>query len=139
MDTSDPLITFDEDNFCNLCTDFLENRKQVIRSSSKNSNDLKELFDDVKTKSKKRKYDCIVGLSGGVDSSYLAVLAHQHGLRILAVHLDNGWNSPIAVQNIKSLVSKLNIDYASYVLPWRDFKKVQLAFLKASVPEAELP
>lgn len=139
MDTTDPLITFDTNNHCNLCTDFLDNRKQVIRTSDPNNKELADLFNRVKSKSKNRKYDCIIGLSGGVDSSYLAVLAHKHGLRILAVHLDNGWNSPIAVQNINSLVSKLKLDYASYVLPWRDFKKVQLAFLRASVPEAETP
>jgi len=139
MDTSDPLITFDENNHCSLCNDFLANRKQVIKSNYSDNRELEELFSRVKRKSKNRKYDCIIGMSGGVDSSYLAVLAHQHGLRILAVHLDNGWNSPIAVQNINALVSNLNIDYASYVLPWRDFKKVQLAFLRASVPEAETP
>ena len=72
----------------------------------------------MKSSSKNRKYDCIIGLSVGVDSSALAVLAHNHGLRILAVHLDNGWNSPIAVSNIKSLVKKLDLDYSSYVLPW---------------------
>ena len=138
MDTSDPLITFNDQGLCNLCSDFLENRQQVIKITD-NNDSLKELFFKIKTQSKKRKYDCIIGLSGGVDSSYLAVLAHNYGLRILAVHLDNGWNSPIAVKNINSLVSKLNIDYASYVLPWKDFKKVQLAFLQASVPEAETP
>ena len=139
MDTSDPLITFDQDGFCNLCSDFLENRQQVIKVSETDDQPLKDLFNNVKVASKNRKYDCIIGLSGGVDSSYLAVLAHNHGLRILAVHLDNGWNSPIAVKNINSLVKKLGIDYASYVLPWTEFKRVQLAFLKASVPEAETP
>ena len=139
MDTSDPLISFNSKGFCNLCTDFLENRQQVIQVNKMNDQPLLDLFNSVQSKSKNRKYDCIIGLSGGVDSSYLAVLAHNHGLRVLAVHLDNGWNSPIAVKNINSLVKKLGIDYASYVLPWSNFKKVQLAFLKASVPEAETP
>ncbi|MDB9896403.1 N-acetyl sugar amidotransferase [Gammaproteobacteria bacterium] len=139
MDTSDPLISFDQEGYCNLCTDFLENRQQVIQVDTHNEQPLIDLFKRVKSSSKNRKYDCIIGISGGVDSSALAVLAHNHGLRILAVHLDNGWNSPIAVSNIKSLVKKLDIDYSSYVLPWSEFKRVQLAFLKASVPEAETP
>ena len=139
MDTSDPLISFDQEGYCNLCTDFLENRQQVIQVDAHNEQPLIDLFKRVKSSSQNRKYDCIIGLSGGVDSSALAVLAHNHGLRILAVHLDNGWNSPIAVSNIKSLVKKLDIDYSSYVLPWSEFKRVQLAFLKASVPEAETP
>ena len=139
MDTSDPLISFDESGYCNLCTDFLENRQQVIQTDMHNNEPLIQLFEHVKSRSKNKKYDCIIGLSGGVDSSALAVLAHSHGLRILAVHLDNGWNSPIAVKNINALVKKLGIDYASYVLPWTEFKRVQLAFLKASIPEAETP
>jgi N-acetyl sugar amidotransferase len=139
MDTSDPLIYFDQEGFCNLCTDFLENRQQVIQVDTRGEQPLIDLFKRVKSSSKNRKYDCIIGLSGGVDSSALAVLAHNHGLRILAVHLDNGWNSPIAVSNIKSLVKKLDLDYSSYVLPWSEFKRVQLAFLKASVPEADTP
>ena len=89
MDTSDPLIYFDQEGFCNLCTDFLENRQQVIQVDTRGEQPLIDLFKRVKSSSKNRKYDCIIGLSGGVDSSALAVLAHNHGLRILAVHLDN--------------------------------------------------
>lgn len=139
MDTSDPLIQFDKDGVCNLCTDFINNRKQVIKSSPNSNTALDDLFKTVKAKSTNRKYDCIIGMSGGVDSSYLAVLASKYKLRILAVHMDNGWNSPVSVENIKRVVEKIGCDYASYVLPWKDFKKVQLAFLKASVPEAETP
>ena len=84
-------------------------------------------------------YDCVIGLSGGIDSCYAAYIAKQKGLRILAVHLDNGWNSEEAVLNIKNVAKKLEIDYESYVLDWEEFKDLQLAFLKASVPEAETP
>lgn len=136
MDTSDPLIEFDQIGHCNLCSDFLQNRKNVINYQHES---LKILFDDVKRRSKKNRYDCIIGVSGGVDSSYLMVLAKKFGLRVLAVHMDNGWNSPTAVKNIKELVQKLNFDYVSYVLPWAEFKRVQVSFLKASVPEAETP
>jgi tRNA(Ile)-lysidine synthase TilS/MesJ len=86
-----------------------------------------------------RKYDCLIGVSGGVDSSYLAYIIKQHGLRPLAVHMDNGWNSEKAAVNIKNIARKLGIDYESYVLDWEEFKDLQLAFLKASVPEAETP
>ena len=139
MDTSDPLIEFDNNGFCNLCTDFLANRKNVIKTSSDGGNDLEELVNNIKKYSKNRKYDCVIGMSGGVDSSYTAVIAKELGLKVLAVHMDNGWNSKISVKNINNLVKKLNIDYQSYVLPWNAFKQVQLAFLKASVPEAETP
>jgi hypothetical protein len=97
------------------------------------------LFAAIKKRGAGARYDCVLGMSGGVDSSYVALLAARHGLRVLAVHLDNGWNSPIAVENINKLVSELNFGYASHVLPWSDFKKVQVAFLRASVPEAETP
>jgi N-acetyl sugar amidotransferase len=86
-----------------------------------------------------KEYDCIMGISGGIDSSYAAYILRRHDLRVLAVHMDNGWNSEISVKNIKHIVSKLGIDYQSYVLDWEEFKDLQLAFLKASVPEMETP
>ena len=77
-----------------------------------------------------KKYDCIIGLSGGIDSSYVGWIAREHDLRVLAVHMDNGWNSEEAVLNIKNVASKLGIDYESYVLNWEEFKDIQLAFFK---------
>jgi N-acetyl sugar amidotransferase len=138
MDTSDPWISFDAEGRCNHCTEFLGVRANLINRSS-DPTELERLFETVKKAGQGLKYDCVVGMSGGVDSSYVAVLAAQHGLRVLAVHLDNGWNSPVAVENINRLVSRLGFGYASCVLPWSDFKKVQVAFLRASVPEAETP
>lgn len=93
----------------------------------------------VKSSRKKNSYDCIIGISGGVDSSYVCYLSKKIGLRPLAVHVDNGWDSEIAVRNIKSMCSKLNLDYTSYVLDWEEFKDIQLAFLKASIVEMEIP
>lgn len=139
MDTSDPLIRFDEEGNCNHCTDFLENRLSVIREAQSSEDSVAELFDRVRAAGRGSRYDCVVGVSGGVDSSYVALLAARHGLRVLAVHLDNGWNSRIAVENIRNLSVALKMAYASYVLPWTEFKQVQLAFLRASVPEAETP
>lgn len=139
MDTSDPLIRFDLNGYCNHCTDYLEKRINLINRDPVDRKPLEDLFLRIRNDGKQSKFDCVVGVSGGVDSSYVALLASKHGLRVLAVHLDNGWNSPTAVENINNLVGKLNLSYFSYVLPWNDFRKVQVAFLKASVPEAETP
>lgn len=139
MDTSDPWINFDPAGFCNHCTEYLLVRMALVNRDPGNTAALNDLFARIKRRGRGSRYDCVVGMSGGVDSSYVALLAARHGLRVLGVHLDNGWNSPVAVENIKELVSQLGFGYASYVLPWSDFKKVQLAFLRASVPEAETP
>lgn len=139
MDTTDPLISFDALGNCNHCTDYLDKRIKLLNQDGDDTGPLKALFDKIQQDGRGSKYDCVVGVSGGVDSSYVALIAARHGLRVLAVHLDNGWNSPIAAENINNLVKKLNLAYSSYVLPWNDFRKVQLAFLKASVPEAETP
>jgi N-acetyl sugar amidotransferase len=84
-------------------------------------------------------YDCVLGISGGVDSCYAAYVAKSLGLRPLAVHMDNGWDSDTAVKNIKSVTTKLEIDYQSYVLDWDEFRDLQLSFLRASVVEIETP
>ena len=139
MDTTDPLITFDEQGHCNLCADFLANRLGVIAAPGAQEHGLDELFDRIRSAGRGRDYDCVVGVSGGVDSSYVAALAAEKGLKVLAVHLDNGWNSKVAVENIRNLATRLTLSYRSNVLPWSDFRRVQVAFLKASVPEAETP
>jgi N-acetyl sugar amidotransferase len=139
MDTSDPLIQFDEEGRCNLCTDFLENRVGIIKTSGKSDATLEELMDRVRRRGRGRPYDCVVGVSGGVDSSFTCALAAEHGLRVLAVHMDNGWDSVTSVANMRNLIRKLDLDYVTTVLPWKEFRQVQLAFLKASVPEAETP
>ena len=139
MDTSDPLILFDEQGTCNHCTNFLETRVKLVNTDCFNSDSLLQLVEHIKLKGKGASYDCIIGLSGGVDSSYVAYLAVKSGLRVLGVHMDNGWDSAIAVKNIKNVTKKLGIDYVTYVLPWIEFRETQLAFLEASVPEAETP
>ncbi len=139
MDTSDPDITFNEKGECNLCTEFIEKRAKHNYQGAKSDTELKRLAAEMKEAGKGKQYDCVLGLSGGIDSSYAAYIAKQHGLRVLAVHMDNGWNSEEAVLNIKNVAQKVGIDYESYVLDWEEFKDLQLAFLKASVPEAETP
>lgn len=139
MDTTDLEIVFDSDGFCNHCTEFLDKRAKHKYQGAISDAALEAVVEDMKRAGKGKEYDCIVGVSGGTDSCYTAYVAKQKGLRVLTVHLDNGWNSEEAVQNVKNVARKLEIDYESYVLDWEEFKDIQLAFLKASVPEAETP
>lgn len=139
MDTTDPDISFNEKGECNHCTEFIEKRSRYKYQGAKSDKALAELVALMKQAGKGREFDCVVGLSGGIDSSYAAYIAKQHGLRVLAVHMDNGWNSEEAVLNIKNIASKLKVEYESYVLDWEEFKDLQIAFLKASVPEADTP
>lgn len=139
MDTSDPEIVFDENGYCNHCTEFLQRTAQRIYRGAESDAQLAQIVDQIKKDGKNKAYDCILGISGGIDSCYAALILKKHGLRVLAVHMDNGWNSEAAVKNIKYVVGKLGIEYQSYVLDWEEFKDLQLSFLKASVPEAETP
>ncbi len=139
MDTTDPLITFNEAGHCCHCTDFLERRAKHSYQGKESDVALDRILEKIRRSGRGKKYDCVLGVSGGVDSSYLAYIITQRGLRPLAVHMDNGWNSEKAVINIKNVTRGLGIDYESYVLDWEEFKNLQLAFLKASVPEAETP
>ena len=139
MDTTDLEITFDENGYCNHCTEFLSIRDKYQYQSKESGERLERVIEEIKRAGKGKDYDCIIGLSGGVDSSYLAYIARERGLRILSVHMDNGWSSEEAVMNIKNITKKLEIDYESYVLDWEEFKDLQLSFLKASVPEADTP
>jgi N-acetyl sugar amidotransferase len=139
MDTTDPEIVFDQQGNCNHCNEFITKRSKQIYQGKKSDFELDCIVSEMKRAGKGKEYDCIIGLSGGIDSCYAAYIAKQKGLRVLAVHLDNGWNSEEAVLNIKNVAQKLGIDYESYVLDWEEFKDLQLAFLKASIPEAETP
>jgi N-acetyl sugar amidotransferase len=139
MDTSDPGITFDSDGNCNHCTEFITKRAHFSYQGEVSDNMLSELLRSMKAAGRNKNYDCIVGLSGGVDSSYTAWKAKEMGLRVLGVHLDNGWNSIEANQNIRNIATKLNIDYECVVLDWQEFKQIQAAFLQASIPEADTP
>ncbi len=138
MDTSDQDIVFDENGRCNHCKDF-EKVLQQPRFSSNNQEQLDSLISLVKNKGKNRKYDCLLGISGGVDSCYTVYLCVKWGLRPLVMHMDNGWNSEIAVANVKKIVNKLGVDYVSYVLDWTEFREIQLAFLKSSIVDLEMP
>lgn len=136
MDTSDPEIIFDEKGECNNCRSMEARMRSVVRL---NPAILEKTIQGIKTEGRDRRYDCILGVSGGVDSTYLAYLTKSLGLRPLAVHLDNGWNSELAVKNIELVLNKLKIDLYTHVLDWNSFRDLQVAFLKASTPDSEIP
>lgn len=138
MDTiADPDIFFDEKCISNYYYDFKESYKKHVYTGNHAEHKLSQMVNTIKDVGKKKEYDCIVGLSGGVDSTYVALLAKQQGLRPLAVHFDNGWNSEIAIKNIESIVAKLGFDLYTYVINWEEFRDLQISYLKASVVDIE--
>jgi len=137
LDESIRGIRFDENGVCNFCRIYDEMDKYY--PVNKREQQLAELVEKIKRSGKGKKYDCIIGVSGGTDSMYTMLQVVKLGLRPLAVHLDNGWNSDIAVKNIKKGCEKLNVDLYTYVIDWEEFKELQISFLKASTPDSEVP
>lgn len=139
MDTSDPEIVFDEAGVCNHCHIY-DKQIAALPVGNEAEGKLAELVNTIKAAGTGREYDCIIGLSGGVDSTYVSYLVKRKlGLRPLAVHLDNGWNSELSVKNIENIVKTLDIDLYTHVIDWEEFKDIQLSFLKASTPDSEIP
>jgi N-acetyl sugar amidotransferase len=134
---SDPDIIFDEKGISNYYYAYKKAEAEHVFIGELGQQKLEALAADIKADGKNKPYDCIIGLSGGVDSTYLAYIAKQLGLRPLAVHFDNGWNSELSVMNIENIVSKLGLDLFTYVINWEEFKDLQLAYLKASVIDIE--
>ncbi|MBI1767946.1 MAG: N-acetyl sugar amidotransferase [Bacteroidetes bacterium] len=134
---ADPNITFDEKGISNYYYDYLKEEKKTVRTGEEGKRVLDSIIADIKAYGKGKKYDCITGVSGGVDSTYLALQAKQLGLRPLIVHFDNGWNSELAVMNIENIISRLGFDLYTLVVDWEEFKDIQLSFLKASVVDIE--
>jgi N-acetyl sugar amidotransferase len=137
--TVDPLIRFDGDGVCNHCRRNDDLRVARTSSGPQANTTLTRLVEQIKSSGQGREYDCIIGVSGGVDSTYVAYLVKQLGLRALAVHFDNGWNSELAVKNIEHVLNKLGIDLFTYVVDWPEFRDLQISFLKASTPDGEIP
>lgn len=138
MDTTVPWIRFDDDGICTFCRihDELEKKHPLDEAGRQR---FQSIIDQIKKDGRNREYDCIVGVSRGRDSTYTLYLAVKMGLRPLAVHFDNGWNSDTAVSNIKRVTDKLDIDLHTHVADWEEFKDLQKAFLRASVSDAEVP
>lgn len=139
MDTTDPWIEFDAEGVCNHCKSYAADALKLSRNTPDGHRELEQLIEAMKVQGQGKAYDCVIGVSGGVDSTYVAYLVRKFGLRPLAVHLDNGWDAELAVSNIEKVLKHLNIDLMTYVLDWDEFRDIQLAFLKASVPDGEIP
>ncbi|MEO6306141.1 MAG: N-acetyl sugar amidotransferase, partial [Bacteroidia bacterium] len=140
LDTTSRYITFDKEGVCNFCKKY-DNfaAKFINKTKEEKKSEFKFAINKIKRYGKNKKYNCIVGLSGGVDSSYIAYLAKQNNLNPLVVHFDNGWNSEQAVKNIERIVNKLGFDLHTHVVDWEEFKELQLAYFKASVVDIEVP
>jgi N-acetyl sugar amidotransferase len=139
MDVSDREITFDEQGHCNHCKGAEVKLTTKLLAYTEGEYRLDRIVSRIKDAGRGKPYDCIVGVSGGVDSTYVTYMVKQLGLRPLAVHFDNGWNSELAVQNIEHILRRLEIPLYTHVVDWEEFRDLQLAFLRASVPDAELP
>ncbi len=135
LDTTILDIKFDENGVCNFC----ELHKALEKKYPIDEALLQQIIDEIKNRGKNKRYDCVIGVSGGVDSTYLIYMAKKWGLRPLAVHLDNGWNSDIAENNLQQIVKKLDVDLRIEKVNRDEFRELQIAFLKASVPDIEIP
>ena len=140
MDTSDPWIEFDSKGICNHCKAYSEKSFKTEDSIKEKKEDLEEMFDEIKKlRDKKTKYDVAIGISGGVDSSYVTYLANQAGLKVLAIHMDNCWDTATAIKNINNLIALKNVDYHCEVLNWENFKSSQRILIESGLPDIELP
>jgi len=139
MDTTDPEIVFDEKGVCNHCKRYEERAKKELHHDETGQQKLERLINEIKENGKNKEYDCIIGLSGGVDSTMVAYTVKKLGLRPLAIHLDNDWDSELAINNIKNTVGKLGITLKMVTCNWEEFKDLQLSFLRASISNAEIP
>lgn len=139
MDTSDPWIEFDEHGVCNHCKEY-DNYIARLGTPAQRTAKLNSLVAHLKDAGKGKEYDCIMGLSGGVDSSYLAWYAvNQLGLRPLAVHVDAGWNSELAVNNIQNIVQRLKLDLHTVVMDWEDIRDLQQAYFRSGTANLDVP
>jgi N-acetyl sugar amidotransferase len=136
---ADPDITFDEKGICNYYYEYLEAEKENVIKGNNGLIKFQELISEIKSAGKNKKYDCITGVSGGVDSSYTVFLAKKWGLRPLLVHFDNGWNTETSVENIRKLVEYTGFDLYTLVVDWAEFSDLQRSYLKASVVDIEVP
>lgn len=140
MDSTAQEISFDLDGKCSFCKEYEEMSSLDLHDSKEDHKKLLDFLEFIKFKRRNKKYDCLIGVSGGVDSSYVAyLLKRKYKLNPIAVHLDNGWNSELAVSNLENIMKKLEIDLFTHVLDWTEFKDVQLAFLKSSISNIEIP
>lgn len=140
MDTSDPSISFDEMGVSDHVFDFENHVKPNWNTDAKGKVELEIIVEKIKKEGQGKEFDCILGLSGGVDSSYMLHMAvKEFGLRPLVFHVDGGWNSELAVHNINVLIDKLGLDLYTEVINWEEMRDFQLAFFKSGVPHLDIP
>lgn len=140
MDSSDPNISFNLDGLCDYCQNFDSQIKPNWHTDARGLAELSSLSERIKLQGKGKDFDCIIGLSGGLDSSYVAYVAKEKmGLRPLLFHVDAGWNTDQAVGNIEKLVDGLGLDLYTEVINWEEMKDLQLSFLKSQIADQDLP
>jgi len=140
MDTTDSKITFDKNGVCDHCHNFYKNVKPHWHTDERGRDELKKIITKIKKNGKGKKFDCLLGISGGVDSSYMLHIAiKDFGLRPLVFHVDGGWNSELAVHNIETMIDKLSLDLYTKVIDWEEMRDFQLAFFKSGVPHIDIP
>ena len=138
MDTTDFKITFDEQGVCNHCLKFDKVTSKRWFPNEEGIKKLELLIQQIKDNGKNHEYDCIIGLSGGVDSSYLAIVLKDYGLRPLVVHVDAGWNSELSVYNIEQIVKYCGYDLHTHVMDWEEIRDLQKSYLKAGVANQDV-
>lgn len=140
MDTTDPDITFDERGLCDYCCNFYKNIQPNWHPNEKGEKMIAPLIDKIKKDGKGRAHDCLIGISGGLDSSYVTYVAKEKfGLRPLMFHCDTGWNSIVGVHNIERMIDGLGLDLHTEVVNWPEMKDLQLAFFKSQVAFVDTP
>lgn len=139
MDNTDPGITFDEQGVCSSCARYVEVRALSGYRPGESEKELEHTVAVMKEKSKGLQYDCVLGISGGVDSAYMLYIAHKLGLRVLAVHVDSGWNSEMAVRNIERMCQSLGVELHTYVMDWPTMKELQRAYMLSGVANLDVP
>jgi len=140
MDTTDPDIKFDERGVCERCNQYYKDILPSWNYGKGKENELDKIVSEIKEAGKNKKYDCLLGLSGGFDSSYMLHFAIKElGLRPLVFHIDAGWDTPLAKNNIQKMVAKLGVDLKTEKINWNEVRDMQLAFFKSGVPHLDIP
>lgn len=138
-DASDSTIRFDAEGRCNYCTEQLERMKEIYFPNQEGKIKLEKLIADIKASGKGKKYDCVMGISGGLDSSYLAYLGYKWGLRVLAIHINDGYDTEISKQNIEKLIKKTGFEYKTVTPDEEQFNELTKAYMYAGVPDLAVP
>jgi N-acetyl sugar amidotransferase len=139
MDTTDSRITFDQEGVCDHCRLFEAQVLPNWHTGERGDREFRALAERIEASGRGKEFDCIIGMSGGIDSSYLTHEAVSYGLRPLVFHVDAGWNSQVAVNNIEKIVDKCGLDLYTEVIDWEEMKDLQLAFFKSAVPHIDTP